>query len=74
MKIQASILLAGSCLLVSGCGIRGDLERPAPMWGPDNRTAEEREHETEGQVEPSGEEAPSEDTSEDASENSGGAS
>lgn len=34
-------------LLVSGCGIRGDLERPPPIWGPDERTEEERAHETE---------------------------
>jgi len=38
-------------LLISGCGIRGDLERPPPVWGPDERTDEERAHETEGEDE-----------------------
>lgn len=38
-------LLAG--FLMTGCGIRGDLERPPPVWGPDERTDEERAHETE---------------------------
>lgn len=32
---------------LAGCGIRGDLERPAPVWGPDNRTEDERAHEAE---------------------------
>ena len=45
MKLQASILLAGSVVVLSGCGIRGDLERPPPLWGPDERTESEREHE-----------------------------
>lgn len=36
-------------LLISGCGIRGDLERPPPVWGPDERTSEERAHESEDQ-------------------------
>ena len=46
MKILASMFLAGSVLLLSGCGIRGDLERPPPIWGPDERTEDERAHET----------------------------
>lgn len=62
MKIQASILLAGSTLLVCGCGIRGDLERPPPLWGPDERTEEERAHETEGRTDSS---APDANDSED---------
>lgn len=33
-------------LLAAGCGIRGDLERPPPVWGPDERTSAEREHES----------------------------
>ena len=35
-------------ILLSGCGIRGDLERPPPLWGPDERTDAERAHETQG--------------------------
>ena len=34
-------------VLVSGCGIRGDLERPPPVFGPDTRTEEERAYESE---------------------------
>ncbi|PWE16352.1 argininosuccinate lyase [Marinicauda salina] len=34
-------------ILLSGCGIRGDLERPPPLWGPDERTDAERAYETE---------------------------
>ncbi|CAN0156388.1 unnamed protein product, partial [Chrysoparadoxa australica] len=30
---------------LSGCGIRGDLERPPPFWGADERTADERAYE-----------------------------
>ncbi|MEO1039868.1 MAG: lipoprotein [Pseudomonadota bacterium] len=41
-----ALLLAGA-LALSACGIRGDLERPAPIWGEDMRTDEERAHETE---------------------------
>lgn len=52
MKIQASILLAGTSLALSGCGIRGDLERPPPIWGPDERSEDERAYETEGSSEP----------------------
>ena len=35
----------GAVFLLSACGIRGDLERPGPIWGEDERTQEEREHE-----------------------------
>ncbi len=38
----------GAVLVLSACGVRGDLERPPPVWGEDLRTEEEREHETEG--------------------------
>ncbi|MBI1188907.1 MAG: argininosuccinate lyase [Alphaproteobacteria bacterium] len=31
--------------LLAGCGHRGELQRPGPWWGEDNRTAEERAHE-----------------------------
>lgn len=37
---------AAAAIVLSGCGIRGDLERPPPIWGPDNRTPSERAHET----------------------------
>ena len=46
-------------LLLTGCGIRGDLERPPPIWGPDERTPAERAHETED------ENAPDDETGED---------
>ena len=35
----------GAVFALSACGIRGDLERPGPIWGEDERTQEEREHE-----------------------------
>jgi predicted small lipoprotein YifL len=38
-------------LALTACGIRGDVERPPPIWGPDERTAEERAHETEDEAE-----------------------
>jgi predicted small lipoprotein YifL len=50
---RLTLALSGlaAVLLISGCGIRGDLERPPPVWGPDERTDEERAHETEGEDE-----------------------
>lgn len=33
-------LVAGFAL--SSCGIRGDLKTPPPVWGDDNRTAEQK--------------------------------
>ena len=33
-------LVAGFAL--SACGIRGDLKTPPPVWGDDNRTAEQK--------------------------------
>ncbi|XBQ14867.1 MAG: lipoprotein [Oceanicaulis sp.] len=41
----AAFLGAAAALVLSGCGIRGDLERPPPLWGEDMRTEAEREHE-----------------------------
>jgi hypothetical protein len=32
-------------LLLAACGLRGDLERPAPMWGPDRAAWEKAEAE-----------------------------
>ena len=43
-KIALFVLIL---LGVSACGVRGDLERPGPLWGPDNRTPAERAYETE---------------------------
>lgn len=45
---RLTLALSGliALLLAAGCGIRGDLERPPPVWGPDERTPAEREHET----------------------------
>ncbi len=31
-RIALALIGAG---LLAGCGLRGDLERPAPMWGPE---------------------------------------
>ena len=33
MKLRTVILMGGSALILAGCGLRGDLERPGPMWG-----------------------------------------
>ena len=33
MKLRTLILMGGSVLALAGCGLRGDLERPGPMWG-----------------------------------------
>lgn len=41
-RVAALILLP---LLLAGCGLRGDLERPAPMWGPDRAAWEKAEAE-----------------------------
>ena len=43
----------GAVLVLSACGVRGDLERPPPVWGEDQRTDEEREHESDGEDEES---------------------
>jgi predicted small lipoprotein YifL len=37
----------GAVCVLSACGVRGDLERPPPIWGEDQRTEEERAHERE---------------------------
>jgi len=37
-----------AAVALAGCGVRGELERPPPLWGEDLRTPEERAHETEG--------------------------
>lgn len=59
-RLTLAFLGAASALVLSGCGIRGDLERPPPFWGADERTAEERAYETEGE-EGAGEETAAED-------------
>lgn len=38
-RLAIVFLAAAAALVLSGCGIRGDLERPPPLWGPDNRPA-----------------------------------
>ena len=38
-----------AALMLSACGVRGDLERPGPLWGEDERTEQEREHERDGE-------------------------
>lgn len=39
-KTCAMIMCAG--LMLGGCGLRGKLETPPPMWGDDNRPAADR--------------------------------
>ncbi len=39
----------GAAFTLAACGVRGDLERPGPIWGEDERTEEEREHEDDGE-------------------------
>jgi len=45
---RLTLALSGlvAVLMLTGCGIRGDLERPPPIWGPDERSPAERAHET----------------------------
>ena len=38
--LLAATLIAGFAL--SACGIRGELKTPPPIWGEDNRTAEQK--------------------------------
>jgi len=33
MRLRTLILMGAGALALGGCGLRGDLERPAPMWG-----------------------------------------
>lgn len=46
---RLTLALSGltAMLVLTGCGIRGDLERPPPVWGPDERSEAERAHEAE---------------------------
>jgi hypothetical protein len=34
MRLRTLILLGGAGLVLAGCGLRGDLERPGPIFGP----------------------------------------
>ena len=54
---RLTLALSGlaAVLFASGCGIRGDLERPPPIWGPDERSQDERAHETDGKADDKGE-------------------
>lgn len=54
MKRFAILVLGMAAIGLSGCGIRGDLERPPPVWGPDQRSPAEREHEQDEIVEEAG--------------------
>jgi len=40
-KTLIALSLMGTFAL-SSCGIRGDLKTPPPVWGDDNRTAEQK--------------------------------
>lgn len=33
MRLQTLVLIGGAGLILTGCGVQGNLERPAPMWG-----------------------------------------
>jgi hypothetical protein len=33
MRLRTLILLGGAGLVLAGCGLRGDLERPGPIFG-----------------------------------------
>ncbi|WP_375550012.1 lipoprotein [Oceanicaulis alexandrii] len=46
-RLTLAFLGFAAALVLSGCGIRGDLERPPPFWGADERTADERAFESE---------------------------
>ena len=37
IRFAIAFLAVAAALVLSGCGIRGDLERPPPLWGDDNR-------------------------------------
>lgn len=52
MRRLISIITAlGAVLVLGACGVRGDLERPPPVWGEDQRTDEERAYEDDGETE-----------------------
>lgn len=33
MRLRTLALMGVAALILAGCGLRGDLERPGPMWG-----------------------------------------
>ena len=37
MKRGVALALCGSLLLLAGCGLRGDLQRAPPLFGPDKQ-------------------------------------
>lgn len=39
-RYLALLILLASALILSGCGIRGDLKTPPPIWGAEAETAE----------------------------------
>jgi predicted small lipoprotein YifL len=42
MKRSLVIATLISAFALTSCGIKGDLQRPAPLWGEDNRTEAEK--------------------------------
>jgi len=42
MKRRLMIATLISSFALSSCGIKGEMKRPAPLWGEDNRTAAEK--------------------------------
>ncbi|WGM38996.1 hypothetical protein [Caulobacter sp. NIBR1757] len=55
MKLRTAILAAAllAAPLLTACGKTGDLERPGPMWGPDERSPEVRAKEEQARREAS---------------------
>jgi predicted small lipoprotein YifL len=60
----------GAACVLSACGVRGDLERPPPLWGEDLRSPAERAYEDDGDTSgddtPAEEDPPAEETEDDA--------
>ncbi|WP_375283499.1 LPS translocon maturation chaperone LptM [Marinicauda pacifica] len=46
MKALLLLLAGPAALALSACGIRGDLDRPAPLWGPGEQMDDAQSGET----------------------------
>lgn len=42
-RIKPVLLILLTSLAVTACGLRGDLERPPPLWGNPQETSEDNE-------------------------------
>ena len=47
MKVLLLLITDLFALALSACGLRGDLDRPAPLWGPDREMSDEQAGEAE---------------------------